>query len=228
MKPTGRHPHPRGRPESRGEIHGGGPGAGARAGGVGGRTGGPGGRPGGGRRGPHGPGEGGHHGGHGRGDWGHGGGGKRVLAPGDLRPLMVSLVAERPRYGYELMKAIEELFSGAYTPSPGSIYPTLTMLEETGLLGGIEDDTGRRRYEITRTGQTWLEENADLVAGVRRRVEMAARVLAGRRPPEAIFQAMHTLKSALAMHSGAWTEIEVRRVAAIIDEAATRINEVTT
>jgi DNA-binding PadR family transcriptional regulator len=215
LKPTGRHPHPRGRPESRGEIHGAGPG---------GR---PGGRPGGGRRGMPGSGEGSHHGGPGRGDWGHGGG-KRVLAPGDLRPLTLSLVAEQPRYGYELMKAIEEMFSGAYTPSPGSIYPTLTMLEETGLLGGTADATGRRRYEITRTGQTWLEENADLVAGVRRRVEMVARVLAGRRPPEAIFQAMHTLKSALAMHSGAWTEVEVRRVAAIIDEAATRINEVAT
>jgi DNA-binding PadR family transcriptional regulator len=148
-----------------------------------------------------------------------------VLAPGDLRPLMLSLVAQQPRYGYELMKAIEELFSGAYSPSPGSVYPTLTLLEETGLLVGREDETGRRRYEATKTGRAYLEENADLVAGVRRRVELAARVLAGRRPPEAIFQAMHTLKSALAMHSGAWTDAEVKRVAAIIDDAASRIHE---
>lgn len=169
----------------------------------------------------------GHGHGHGR-AWGGpgpgGGGGKRVLAPGDLRPLMLSLVAERPRYGYELMKAIEEMFSGAYSPSPGSVYPTLTLLEETGLLGGKDDDTGRRRYEVTRTGRTWLDENAELVAGVRRRVELAARVLAGRRPPEAIFQAMHTLKTALAMHSGEWTDAEVRRVAQLIDEAAARIH----
>jgi DNA-binding PadR family transcriptional regulator len=203
LKPPGRNSHPRGRPD--GPVRGSGSGRGR------------GGRPG------HDPFD-GPHGGHGPRGFGHGGG-KRVLAPGDLRPLMLSLVAEQPRYGYELMKAIEDLFSGAYAPSPGSVYPTLTLLEETGLLAGREDDTGRRRYEATKTGRAYLEENADLVTGVRRRVELAARVLSGRRPPEAIFQAMHTLKSALAMHSDAWTDAEVKRVAAIIDEAASRINE---
>ncbi|RZJ32272.1 MAG: PadR family transcriptional regulator, partial [Brevundimonas sp.] len=64
---------------------------------------------------------------------GHRGGGKRLLARGDLRWLILSLIAEDgPAHGYELIKAIETRMGGAYAPSPGVIYPTLTLLEEMG------------------------------------------------------------------------------------------------
>ena len=71
-------------------------------------------------------------GGHGHGH-GHGRHGlRRFFAHGDLRLVVLHLIGEKPRHGYELIKAIEESVSGAYSPSPGTIYPTLTMLEDQG------------------------------------------------------------------------------------------------
>src|SRR5580700_5094131 len=63
---------------------------------------------------------------------GRGGGLGRFFAHGDLRLVILRLTAEKPRHGYELIKAIEEQVAGAYSPSPGVIYPTLTLLEELG------------------------------------------------------------------------------------------------
>ena len=76
---------------------------------------------------------GGRFGGHHRGG-GRGGRLGRVFDHGDLRYVLLQLIAEKPRHGYELIKAIEEKFGGTYSPSPGSIYPTLTLLEELGYL----------------------------------------------------------------------------------------------
>ena len=77
---------------------------------------------------------GGRHGGHGGhvGHVGRSGRLRRVFDHGDLRYVLLHLIAERPRHGYELIKAIEEQFGGMYSPSPGVIYPTLTLLEELG------------------------------------------------------------------------------------------------
>src|ERR1051326_5989369 len=98
---------------------------------------------------------------HARGGWGdrHFGGrhrmrggwrGGRVFDHGDLRLLILQLIAEKPRHGYELIKAIEEQLGGSYSPSPGVIYPTLTMLEELGYAGlAANQDSGKKLYEIT-------------------------------------------------------------------------------
>ncbi|MFO1401484.1 MAG: PadR family transcriptional regulator [Steroidobacteraceae bacterium] len=184
-------------------------------------------------RGPHGPHRGGRHaepqpggpprrrGRDGFEDIGHRAG--RLFGPGDLRLLLLALLAEQPRYGYELIKAIEEDFGGAYAPSPGSIYPTLTLLEETGLIVASAGDGNRRRYEASAAGRSHLHDNRSIVDAVRNRMRLAARAIAGQRPPEAIFQAMHTLKTALAMHGGGWDAAEVERVRALIESAATAI-----
>lgn len=149
----------------------------------------------------------------------------RVFAPGDLRLTLLALVGEQARYGYELIKAIEEEFAGAYAPSPGSVYPTLTLLEETGLIAGTLDREGRRQFAVTAAGRTYLRENRSALEGVRQRMRMVARALVGERPPEAVHQAMHTLKTALGLHRGAWTEREIRRVATVIERAAVEIDE---
>src|ERR1700757_701318 len=70
---------------------------------------------------------------------GHGGRLGRFFDHGDLRYVLLGLIAERPRHGYELIKAIEEKFGGMYSPSPGVIYPTLTLLEE---LGSMRTESG--------------------------------------------------------------------------------------
>lgn len=149
--------------------------------------------------------------------------GGRLFGPGDLRLLLLALLAEQPRYGYELIKAIEEDFGGAYAPSPGSIYPTLTLLEETGLIVARAEDGNRRRYEASGAGRDHLQDNRAIVDAVRGRMRIAARAIAGQRPPEAIFQAMHTLKTALAMHGSGWNAEEVERVRSLIEAAAAAI-----
>ena len=113
---------------------------------------------------------------------GHGHG--RVFAPGDLRLMLLSLVGDQASYGYELIKAIEERFSGAYAPSPGSVYPTLTLLEEMRLIAGTPDKEGRRQYAVTARGRTYLKENRPTLEGVRQRMRMMARAMAGERPPD--------------------------------------------
>jgi DNA-binding PadR family transcriptional regulator len=154
---------------------------------------------------------------------GHGHG--RVFAPGDLRLMLLSLVGDQPRYGYELIKAIEEQFSGAYAPSAGSVYPTMTLLEDMHLVAGSPDKEGRRQYAVTAQGRSYLKENRATLEGVRQRVRMVARAMAGQRPPEAVHQAMHTLKTALSLHRGAWSDAEIRRVSAVIEHAARDIDE---
>jgi DNA-binding PadR family transcriptional regulator len=66
-------------------------------------------------------------------------------------------------HGYEMIKEIEERSEGAWTPSAGSIYPTLQMLEDEGLIRG-EDSDGKRRFALTETGQTEQEAKAEEVA----------------------------------------------------------------
>jgi DNA-binding PadR family transcriptional regulator len=154
---------------------------------------------------------------------GHGHG--RVFAPGDLRLMLLALLGDQARYGYELIKAIEEQFSGSYAPSPGSVYPTLTLLEDMRYLAGTPDKEGRRQYAVTTHGRAYLKENRTTLEGVRQRVRMVARAMAGERPPEAVHQAIHTLKTALSLHRGGWTDAEIKRVSAVIEHAARQIDE---
>src|SRR5208282_4613403 len=91
---------------------------------------------------------GGHHGGRGR----HREGG-RVFDHGDLRLVVMALLAERPRYGYEIIKALEERVGGGYSPSPGVVYPNLTLLEEVGHATISEEHGGRKLYTLTDEGK---------------------------------------------------------------------------
>jgi DNA-binding PadR family transcriptional regulator len=82
----------------------------------------------------------------------------RKLASGDLQLLILALLADKPRHGYEIIKALDERSKGFYVPSPGMVYPALTYLEEIGH-ATIEADGTRKRYHITDAGQQHLEEN---------------------------------------------------------------------
>lgn len=79
---------------------------------------------------------------------------------GDVRLALLRLLAEEPRNGYQLMQAIEERSEGLWRPSPGSVYPTLSQLEDEGLIRSVEAE-GARRFEITDTGREHLETRAD-------------------------------------------------------------------
>lgn len=100
----------------------------------------------GGGRGPFGPG--------GRGPFGEGG---RFFGRGDLKYALLELLQERPMHGYEMMKALEERSHGFYTPSAGSIYPTLQMLQDRDLVAVTESE-GKKTYTITEAGIAFLGE----------------------------------------------------------------------
>jgi len=163
----------------------------------------------------------------GRGGFGGGfgrGGGGRVFGSGDLRLVILALVAEKPSHGYELIKAIEQKFGGGYTPSPGSVYPTLTLLEELGQIRSIAEEGAKKLFEITAEGRAYLAANQVTVDGVMARMAVAARAMSGNAAPAAIYQAMHTLKTALAFHRGEWSDAETQRVAKLIEQAADTIS----
>ena len=85
----------------------------------------------------------------------------RVLAHGDLKLLALALIAEQPRHGYELIKLIEKMTRGAYSPSPGVVYPTLTFLKKASYVTA-ESKGAKKRYAITEEGRAYLEENRDI------------------------------------------------------------------
>ena len=151
-----------------------------------------------------------------------GGRGPRVFAPGDLKLLLLALIAEQPCHGYDLIRQIEGMFDGAYSPSPGVIYPTLTFLEESELISG-DAENGKKRYTITDAGRLFLSEQAVALEGVRMRIDVSKRSLRGHdRPPE-IHEAVHNLRHALHSHHGRWSPEEIVRVAALLNGTAQAI-----
>jgi DNA-binding PadR family transcriptional regulator len=87
--------------------------------------------------------------------------GGKLIADGDLRLVVLALLAEQPRHGYDVIKALEERSRGAYSPSPGVVYPTLTYLEEAGYASASAEGN-KKVYAITEAGKAHLEENRDI------------------------------------------------------------------
>jgi DNA-binding PadR family transcriptional regulator len=148
----------------------------------------------------------------------------RVFDQGDLRYVLLHLIAEKPRHGYELIKAIEDKFGGMYSPSPGVVYPTLTLIEELGLVS-VENAGGTRRlYALTAEGTAFLAANRALVDAILARMDEASRAYAGGPAPE-IRRAWRNLEAALSIRlgRGPLDPEQVRAVAAIIDRAAAEV-----
>jgi DNA-binding PadR family transcriptional regulator len=148
---------------------------------------------------------------------------KRVLDSGELRLVLLKLIADQPRHGYDLIRAVEELTEGRYAPSPGVIYPTLTMLQDMGLIEEAAADGARKVFAVTGEGEAHLAERAEEVEALFARLaELGAGRRARRRP---IQRAVGNLLSAL-WHRITGDEMDEERlheIAAILDEAAQRI-----
>src|SRR6478672_13179141 len=99
--------------------------------------------------------------------WGRGrGGGRRrgrMFESGELRLVLLRLISEQPRHGYDLIRAIEELTGGEYAPSPGVVYPTLTLLQDMGLIEEAAEEGPRKRFQVTDEGREHLEEKSEEV-----------------------------------------------------------------
>ncbi|MGK5025931.1 PadR family transcriptional regulator [Janthinobacterium sp. RB2R34] len=148
---------------------------------------------------------------------------ERVFGRGDLPLIVLALIEISPRHGYEIIKAIEERCAGAYAPSPGAVYPTLTLLEEQDQVTASDSGSGKKLYTITELGRTHLDTNRAQVDGIFARLDMVARMQARRALPERLHQAMHTLKHALLLNKTSWSEEQTERVAAILEKAANDI-----
>jgi DNA-binding PadR family transcriptional regulator len=151
----------------------------------------------------------------------HGG---RLFDQGDLRWVILSLIAEKPSHGYELIKAIEEKVSGAYSPSPGVVYPTLTLLEDLGHIAPSGADGARKAYAITPEGEAALAEHEPAVRSIFERVASFAERM-GRGASPQIVRAMENLRLALRLklERGRPTDDEITRIAAALDAAAQAI-----
>jgi len=95
--------------------------------------------------------------------------GRRMLVQGDLRLIALALIAEQPRHGYDIIKALEEKTADWYSPSPGIVYPTLTYLEEAGYLTA-QSEGSKKLYSITAEGRAYLDENKALADAVMKRL----------------------------------------------------------
>ena len=122
------------------------------------------------------------------GGWGAGGGPRgrhwkgragRLFEQGDLKYVILRLLEEKPRHGYEIIKELEGRFGGSYVPSPGTVYPTLTMLEDLGYARAVPEEGGKKVYEITDEGRKYLAEHSttvdDIFERIAKFVEMLAR-----------------------------------------------------
>ena len=162
-----------------------------------------------------------HGGGEGGGRWGHRRG--RMFDQGDLRLVMLALIAEQPRHGYDIIKALEELTGGEYSPSPGVIYPTLTLLMEQGLADTADAEGGKKLYTATDAGRAALEQDKATVDAIFARLsEVAARSSA---VAPRMLRAMENLRTALRLKlaQGGLTEERLTAIVKVIDDAAAAV-----
>ena len=172
----------------------------------------------------------GRHGGFG-GPMGHergfgGGGRERHFDNGELRFVILQLIADKPSYGYEIIKAIEERLSGGYAPSPGVVYPTLTLLEEEGFATVTSAEGNKKLYAATDQGKEYLKANRVILKAIFGRMQEAGKAFGRGRSPQ-IKRAIMNLKLALKMRmeQGDLNTDQVSKIAEAIDAAARAIDE---
>lgn len=148
----------------------------------------------------------------------------RMFQRGELRLVLLHLIAEEPRHGYDLIQQIEELTGGHYAPSPGIVYPTLTLMADMDLIDEKVDDGGKKIYSITKAGTKLLKEEEKHIARILERLDGVAQM--GQAADGAsIRRAVGNMKSAIRIRLADEEKgsDKILEVAAIIDEAASKI-----
>ncbi len=155
---------------------------------------------------------------------GRGGGrGRRMFDGGELRLILLKLIEETPRHGYDLIREIEARSGGAYAPSPGVVYPTLTLLDDMGLIEGSAEGT-RKAYTITDAGRAELADKAAEIEALFARLAELGR-MQERHSGGPVRRAMGNLRAVLQDRLG-HSDVDpetLHAVAAILDEAAQKI-----
>ncbi len=176
----------------------------------------------------------GRHGGFGQGrfGWGRRGGGfapreGRMFDGGELKLVILALIAEKPRHGYEVIKELSERVGGDYSPSPGVVYPTLTLLAEMGYASAAEDEQGRKLYAATPEGEKQLADSKPQVDAIFARFS-GREDAPGRAGIGSVIRAMLNLRAAtrLRLRSRPATPEQVQAVVDALDEAAKKIERI--
>ncbi|RDE06059.1 PadR family transcriptional regulator [Sphingomonas aracearum] len=153
-----------------------------------------------------------------------GGRARRMFDGGELRLVLLKLIGDAPRHGYDLIREIEALTGGAYAPSPGVVYPTLTLLDEMGLVEEQRSDGAKKRFGVTEAGRQHLAENREQVdALIARLAALGRQQEQGDRAQ--VRRAMGNLREVLKnrLFAGDISDEQAHAIAALIDEAAQKI-----
>jgi DNA-binding PadR family transcriptional regulator len=113
----------------------------------------------------------------------------RIFEKGDLKYVILNLLKDKPSHGYEIIRAMEEHFHGFYTPSAGSVYPTLQMLDDMGYVKSSERD-GKKVYTVTDEGKKFLSEQKDVI----NKIECQMKDWWGPRDIDEFHETIHELK----------------------------------
>ena len=152
--------------------------------------------------------------------------GRRMFDRTELRLVLLKLIAEQPRHGYDLIKAIEELSAEHYSPSPGVIYPALALLADEGLIAEQDSEDQRRKFAITDAGRAVLEDESDAAEEAYQRLAGLGERADRHREPS-IERASVNLFTAVAQRLRQRDEDEggdvALRIAELLDDAAQKI-----
>jgi DNA-binding PadR family transcriptional regulator len=152
-------------------------------------------------------------------------GGGRMFDQGHLKYVILGLLAEKPRHGYEIIKEIEEKFGGMYSPSPGTVYPTLTMLEDLGYARVMPEPSGKKVYEITDEGRAHLAENKPLMDDILEKISDFAQNVFGE-PMMEVHRGFKNIGRAIYGKNSQRTPEQVKKIIEILHRASAEIDAV--
>jgi DNA-binding PadR family transcriptional regulator len=146
-----------------------------------------------------------------------------MFESGEMKYVILRLLREKPRHGYEVIKELEERIGGWYSPSPGTVYPTLQLLEDQGFVRVVETE-GKKTYHITPEGEAFLEQHRDTIDEIFSRVRDTVRDVAG----GVMGDLSHSFARLAALaYKDAWghgpNDPTTRRIVEILDKAAEEI-----
>ena len=145
----------------------------------------------------------------------------RLFEKGDLKYVILNLLKDKPSHGYEIIRAMEDLFHGFYTPSAGSVYPTLQMLEDMGYVQSSERD-GKKVYTITEEGKKFLEQQHEVIE----KIECQMKDWWGPRDIEDFHDTIHELRKLGRLVSRRAHDLEPEKWAGIKDVISRACKEI--
>lgn len=158
----------------------------------------------------------------------HEGGGRRqrFFGHGELRLVILDILTRNASHGYELIKEIENMTQGNYTPSPGVIYPTLDFLQDQTFITITEEESGRKKIAITLAGQHWLDENLKHLENIQLRIKARCVGFQLRKNPQ-MKRALDNFKAVLDLrvNQGELSDAQLKQIIGVIDRAALEISQ---